>query len=101
MVPSPEIPEQDVEPWRTALERLTSDRAHFEALSAESRHAALEYAQGLNVLAFESYLEKIVQSPKKGHAVPAAQSTMASLSPEKRKLLALRLKKHRHVDHGN
>ena len=45
MVPMVEIPPQDVGPWAAVLERLVTDRAHYEQLSAASRQAALEYAR--------------------------------------------------------
>jgi glycosyltransferase involved in cell wall biosynthesis len=91
MVPMADIPEQDLTPWHAALERLLTDRAHYRQLSEESRQAALAYAGNLNALPFEAYLEKIVQSPKRrGHHAPAAK---APLSPDRRKLLTLRLKR--------
>ena len=88
MVPAAEIPEQDIAPWRAALDRLLSDRAHYESLSARSRERALAYAAGLTCLPFEAYLEKIVASPKRGRPAPKP-----ALSPERRKLLALRLRR--------
>jgi surfactin synthase thioesterase subunit/glycosyltransferase involved in cell wall biosynthesis len=85
MVPVPEVPPQDIDPWKQALERLVSDRSHWEDISRQSRDAALNYAANLNVGPFEAYLKDLLQRPRK--APPAAQ-----LSEEKRKLLALRLK---------
>jgi glycosyltransferase involved in cell wall biosynthesis len=94
MVPMAQIPEQDVEPWQTVLERLMSDRAHYDQLSAASRRAALAYAANLNALPFEAYLRSIVDSPKRcGCAVTSAGGqTQRGLSPDRQKLLALRLK---------
>ncbi len=90
MVPMAEIPEQDLTPWHAALERLVTDRAHYEQLSSESRRAALEYASNLTVLPFEAYLERIVEAPmRRGHAVTAARP---GLSADRRRLLTLRLK---------
>jgi FkbM family methyltransferase len=80
MVPAAEIPEQDIDPWQAALGRLLTDGAHYESLSSACRARALEYARGLTCEPFEAYLEKIVQSPPR-------------LSAEKRRLLALRLKR--------
>jgi glycosyltransferase involved in cell wall biosynthesis len=91
MVPMAYIPEQDLTPWHTALERLLTDPSHYEQLSAASRHAALEYAANLNALPFEAYLTRIVQSPKrKGHHSSA--TARQPLSADRRKLLTLRLK---------
>src|SRR5581483_6593847 len=64
MVPVPDIPPQDISPWLATLERLLTDRAHYEQLSARSRRAAMAYASTLNALPFEAYLRKLVESPK-------------------------------------
>lgn len=88
MVPVAEVPPQDVEPWQRILERLTTDRAHWEELAVASRKAALEYAANLNVLPFESFLLKLTTQPKK--QPPAPQKP--GLSDERKRLLALRLK---------
>ena len=81
LVPVADVPPQNVEPWQTALERLTTDRAHYEALAAESRRAALNYIAELSVGPFEELLQRTVAAPRKPR-----------LSPERRKLLALRLR---------
>lgn len=98
MVPVAEVPEQDIGPWLEALRRLVSDRQHWEALSRASRAAALAYAEGLTIGPFEHFLEEIVRLPRRERpaaAAPAGLKTAAPLdrlSPEKRALLALRLK---------
>jgi surfactin synthase thioesterase subunit/glycosyltransferase involved in cell wall biosynthesis len=100
MVPVAEVPEQDITPWENALKRLLGDRSHYKELSRQSREAALQYASNLSVVPFENYLEKIVNSPKHCTAATAVtpgastlQYPLERLSPEKRRLLALRLKK--------
>ena len=112
MVPAAEIPEQDIGPWQAVLERLLTDRAHYERLSASSRNAALAYAGGLTCLPFEAYLERIVQSPKRRETVGAADSGRSrdreravfpnpssaagakpALPPEKQRLMALLLRR--------
>lgn len=95
MVPAVEIPPQDVRPWAAVLERLLTDRAHYEQLAAESRLAALDYARNLNAVPFEAYLEKVLQSPRR-RAGTRRQNVRAPLSPlsgDRRRLLALRLKR--------
>jgi glycosyltransferase involved in cell wall biosynthesis len=92
MVPAAEIPPQDTGPWAAALERLLTDRAHYERLSAASRRAALAYARGLNVLPFEAYLRKALRMPRRRTA-PASRTPAAALSDERRRLLALRVKR--------
>lgn len=95
MVPIAEVPEQDIEPWYNALNQLSSDPQHYEQLSRASREAALEYADHLSVEPFERLLEETVQKPKRARVtsgrLPAADS-LAQLSPDKRHLLALRLR---------
>jgi glycosyltransferase involved in cell wall biosynthesis len=94
MVPVAEIPKQDVGPWQAVLERLVSDRAHYGGIAARSRQAALAYAANLNVLPFEAYLNRVVQSPKRGDLAAAlVQPAQGTLSPDRRRLLALQLKR--------
>ena len=101
MVPVAEVPEQNLEPWVAALEEVTGNRKRHEELSAASRRAALEYAESISIEPFERYLSKIVAQPRnplRDEPSPAARdarpaSRISGLSPEKRALLALRLKK--------
>ncbi|MCC7497773.1 MAG: glycosyltransferase family 4 protein [Bryobacterales bacterium] len=95
MVPAGGIPAQDVEPWAHALEQLTTDRAHYETLSAQCRRAALDYARGYNVEPFEAYLESLLAKPRRA-PMPAAP-----LADERRRLLQLRLRKMRTGAVGN
>ncbi|HMC59457.1 MAG TPA: thioesterase domain-containing protein, partial [Candidatus Solibacter sp.] len=94
MAPVDEVPPQDLGPWREALARLMGDRAHYEQIARASRAAALEYAANLNVGSLEEILERVVSRPKIGWAsgLPIKTSS-ANLSPDKRRLLALRLRK--------
>ena len=97
MVPVAEVPAQDIGPWENALRRLISDREHFRQLSRESREAALRYAENLSVEPFERLLKEVVQKPQPrpsfaGH-VSAIADPLEKLSPDKRRLLALRLRK--------
>lgn len=57
-IPTPRVPEQDVGPWLAALERLTTERAHYEEVSAASRAAAHAFvAQG--AAPFEAFLAEL------------------------------------------
>jgi surfactin synthase thioesterase subunit/glycosyltransferase involved in cell wall biosynthesis len=87
MVPVANVPEQDINPWLGPLDRLTEDRAHWEEIAAQSRQAALHYASTLTVEPFEKFLMKLLGQPKR-QPQPNRQ-----LSEDKRKLLALRLKR--------
>lgn len=99
MVPAAEIPPQNVEPWAAALERLLTDRAHYQELSARSRRAALAYARNLTAGPFEAYLKKVLASPRTRAGMPRPGGRVA-LSDDRRRLLALRLKRaDTHVGH--
>ena len=93
MVPVAEVPPQNLEPWIEALRRLTTDRRHWEKLSALSREKALHYMENLNVLPFEAYCESLQHRPKRGVAArETGAGPLARLSSERRRLLELRLK---------
>jgi surfactin synthase thioesterase subunit/glycosyltransferase involved in cell wall biosynthesis len=94
MVPVAQVPEQAIGPWREALARLLTDRDHYEEISRRSRSAALAYARELHAGHFEEILKMALARSKRARPVetPAARSTLDTLSPEKRKLLALRLR---------
>ncbi|MBI4876493.1 MAG: alpha/beta fold hydrolase [Acidobacteria bacterium] len=85
MVPLAQAPEQDLSPWREALERLLGDRAHWEEISRASRAAALAYAESLSVEPFEALLEETRRRPKRAAPVE-------NLSPERRRLLSILLR---------
>jgi surfactin synthase thioesterase subunit/glycosyltransferase involved in cell wall biosynthesis len=89
MVPVAEIPEQEIGPWKATLERLLTDREHWEELSAHGREAGLTYAKQLTAEPLEQTLVETIRSSKKREPLPEK----APLSPDKHKLLALRLKK--------
>jgi surfactin synthase thioesterase subunit/glycosyltransferase involved in cell wall biosynthesis len=92
MVPVAQVPAQDIGPWREALGRLLTDRAHYEEISRQSRRAALEYAKQLDAGRFE----RLLMGTKKNAVrlvAPATRPSLETLSPEKRTLLALRLRK--------
>jgi glycosyltransferase involved in cell wall biosynthesis len=99
MVPAVEIPPQRVEPWVAVLARLLTDRAHYEDLSVRSRRAALDYAHNLTARPFEEYLARVLEVPRRRSAMPP-QKGRAALSDERRRLLALRVKRaNLHVGH--
>jgi surfactin synthase thioesterase subunit/glycosyltransferase involved in cell wall biosynthesis len=89
MVPVADVPPQDIRPWRDTLARLTTDPGLYGRIAHASRAAALDYAHHLSVEPFERLL----------HSAPAARAFGAApspppgkLSPEKRRLLAIRLR---------
>jgi medium-chain acyl-[acyl-carrier-protein] hydrolase len=92
MVPVAEVPPQDARPWRDALGRLLTDRGHWEEIARESRKAALEYANRLDAGAFEGILRDVVAREKRTEW-KAGREAAPELSDEKRKLLAVMLRK--------
>lgn len=85
LVPVAEVPPQNVSLWQSVLERLLTDRPHWEDLSRQSHETAREYVGNLSVEPFESYLTGLTTKPKNAPCP-------ARLSEDKRKLLAARLK---------
>ena len=92
MVPVAQVPEQDIAPWREALARLLADSAHYEEISRQSRRAALAYAEELHAGHFERLLLGLQKKAQRTPA-PSARPILETLSPEKRRLVALRLRK--------
>jgi medium-chain acyl-[acyl-carrier-protein] hydrolase len=91
MVPVADVPPQDIGPWQAALSRLLFDRAHWEEIAQASRAAALGYASHLTAEPFERVLFEAKEAAQPARPLPQPQKD--SLSPEKRRLLALRLRK--------
>jgi glycosyltransferase involved in cell wall biosynthesis len=104
MVPVTDIPEQDPRPWVEALGRLLAGRAHYADLSERSRATALAYARSVTVEPFEAYLEERLRAPSRRRAPvparPAAAHPAHALSPERRRLLAVRLKQRKKTEIG-
>ncbi|MDP2996512.1 MAG: alpha/beta fold hydrolase [Bryobacterales bacterium] len=93
MVPVAEVPEQDLTPWRGALERLLGDRGHWEEISRASRRAALDYAGGLSAEPFETLLRETARQPLRRSAAPAPPTAaIETLSGERRRLLSILLR---------
>ncbi|MEO8369399.1 MAG: alpha/beta fold hydrolase [Candidatus Solibacter sp.] len=92
MVPIAQVPTQDLGPWLDALARLTTDHGHYSDIAAQSRRAALDYARELHAGHFEKLLHGGKQRREAAPALPA-KPAFETLSPDKRKLLALRLRK--------
>ena len=91
MVPIAQVPPQELGPWQDALARLTTDHEHYDAVAAQSRRAALDYARELHAGHFEKLLFGGRQ--RKDSGAPVVRPAFEALTPEKRKLLALRLRK--------
>jgi surfactin synthase thioesterase subunit len=106
MAPLAEAPAQDIAPWREALGRLLCDRTLYEEISRASRAAAIDYAANLSVGPFEALLEETLRwggppglpseeqshNPRRQAGRPAPLG-LKELSPDRRRLLALRLRK--------
>lgn len=92
MVPIAEVPPQDIGPWREALGRLLTDRGHFGEIARQSREAALHYAGSLNAGPFEEICRAAADAAVRV-AAPTRSAGAGELSEEKKRLLALRLRK--------
>lgn len=88
-MPKPVLPENDVEPWAAALERLLGDRALYESLSRESQQAACSFLQSIRPGQLEEYLAALRPRDAAGPAPPHVEA----LSAERRELLLRRLRK--------
>ncbi len=93
-VPIAEVPDQDIGPWREALNRLTSDRAHWEEIAQQSRCAALHYAETATVESLEQYLAGVKRQPRNfsHQRIQMPSEQLEKLSPERRRLLELKLR---------
>ena len=94
MVPVAEVPAQDIAPWREALARLLTDRAHYDEISRQSRarRAGVRERTARRPLR-EDPAGARTKKPAIVAERRAARPVLETLSPEKRKLLALRLRK--------
>ncbi len=93
MVPVAEVPPQNIEPWREALDRLLHDEAHFDEISRQSREAAMHYASTLDGASHSRIMLKGVLAKPATARLTAAAPASSALSADKRRLLALRLRK--------
>jgi len=93
-VPVADVPDQDIGPWCEALQKITSDRAHWDEISELSRVAALHYAQTTTIDPFESYIARLPRKPRHFASKPIAMPSdqLSKLSPERRRLLERKLK---------
>lgn len=96
MVPVAEVPPQDIAPWIEALRRLTTSREHYAEISRQSRAAALDYARNLTAEPLERVIEETLRKPRRAAAQEQPQEArqpLDSLTPEKRRLVTLLLRK--------
>ncbi|MFX3636543.1 MAG: glycosyltransferase family 4 protein [Candidatus Pristimantibacillus sp.] len=61
-IPVPVIPEQDLDPWIETLNRLTTDKEHYDALSQASYHKAAAFHAELGIEPFERYFQQVIDS---------------------------------------
>lgn len=98
----PEVPEQDLGPWREALFRLLAAPDFYARQSREAREAAHRFVAGLGIGPFEEILARLGSKDRR-RAAPAglkppeagdaAGGGLEDLTPEQRALLMLRLRK--------
>ncbi len=90
-MPRPVLPEQDIEPWESAVRTLMSDQSAWEREAERSRAAAEEFASGLRVEEFE----KLLLSLKPAGPTPRAKVRAENLTPAQRALLFERLRRRK------
>ncbi len=95
MVPVANVPPQPIEPWRDALERLTTDRSHWEELSALGRSTTLHYAETTTIEPFERLIDELKRKARRVQAPtqPLPSEQLKHLSPDRRRLLELKVRK--------
>jgi surfactin synthase thioesterase subunit/glycosyltransferase involved in cell wall biosynthesis len=97
MVPLAEIPDQNIDPWQAALHRLVTDRDHYQELSQRSREVALNFKDNFDLTPFLDLLQQLMSQPLRRQAISRqakAPTVLDRLTPERRALLALRLKQN-------
>ncbi|HZN10192.1 MAG TPA: condensation domain-containing protein, partial [Blastocatellia bacterium] len=104
MLPVAVVPEQDLGRWERTLRDLLASREVYERVAGESRRAALAYVSGLGVGPFEEYLSSLapgtrarigaadIAAPGREAATDDRREKAEQLTPERRALLALRLR---------
>ena len=91
-MPKPVDVEQDIEPWKRALEALAGDRDTYSAQAEASRHAALQFVGGLRASQFEDMLHGLHPAGEPARVEQKPGSRIENLSPARRALLLQRLR---------
>src|SRR5579859_627735 len=87
-LPRAVLPKQDLAPWESALEALSSDRDLYLRESNAAREAAGKFVTGLRPAQLEEFL--LALTP--GQSAGQSEDPLADLSPAKRSLLLQRLR---------
>jgi surfactin synthase thioesterase subunit/glycosyltransferase involved in cell wall biosynthesis len=88
MVPEAEVPAQDLGPWVEALSHVLRTESNWSALSRQGREAGLAYLNSISAKPIDAKMDDLLRRPKRA---PSAARAMNSLSPVKRRLLAVRI----------
>ncbi|MFF2482378.1 glycosyltransferase family 4 protein [Paenibacillus sp. NPDC058071] len=88
-VPSPIVPEQDIEPWLEALTKLTTDQEHYDELAQASYHRSADFHASLGIEAFEIYFQQLLNAANEEqvHSSPADTLPAAAGNDNKQILL--------------
>ena len=96
--PIPIIPKQEIAGWVQILRELSGNRNHYQELSDASRRAALKFVSGLGIDSFERFFKDLQPTSflhsgkEEASGKVGIAARVKNLTPEKRALLALRLK---------
>ncbi|SHK13004.1 Glycosyl transferases group 1 [Anaerocolumna jejuensis DSM 15929] len=100
-VAQPVVPEQDLEPWVHALEKLINNREHYDFLSRASYKKAQAFQASLGFELFEHYFQEICENTdiyRESITKPERNSILGrvdTLSPAKRDQLVSLLQERR------
>lgn len=72
MIPEPELPEQDLGPWKEALSQLLNDRTAFQAASEASHRASVAFVSRLSLAPFSSCLRTMCTEQSDSNRIPSS-----------------------------
>ncbi len=76
MIREPEVPFQDLEPWKASLHQLLDDPLYYAELAKDSRAAAIANLRTLTIEPFESMLKQLASVSADGRDLPPEISTI-------------------------
>jgi glycosyltransferase involved in cell wall biosynthesis len=98
-IPKSGAPENDIGPWRDALQTLLAGRDTYDDHAAIARDRALRFHASVSIRAWERYLLDLtpgasaVRARKERDSVEHTPDALSALSPQQRALLLQKLKK--------
>jgi hypothetical protein len=92
-MPKPDVPEQNLEPWTKALEKLLTDSREYSTESVQSRWVAERFVSRLRAADFEDLLLSLRPAEEAHEAADHGdEDRLGRLSAAKKDLLLKRLR---------